>query len=155
MLCVLFICVFLWEIERTLSMRWDACNSLGRFFSYAGEFFLSQNPQIKQNFSTNVSSSQDSGPFPIPSPAGRSVICEVTPIGLLTRVVGKFSRTEDIIFSHRTHRFNRTFCAQFWPHRRPPAYRIHRTFQLKMAVRFCEIGWLNVSVECCVFCSSV
>ena len=24
-----------------------------------------------------------------------------------------------------------------------------------LAVRFCEIGWLNVSVECCVFCSSV
>ena len=24
-----------------------------------------------------------------------------------------------------------------------------------VAVRFCEIGWLNVSVECCVFCSSV
>ena len=24
-----------------------------------------------------------------------------------------------------------------------------------MAVRFCEIGWLNVSVEYCVFCSSV
>jgi len=26
---------------------------------------------------------------------------------------------------------------------------------IKVAVRFCEIGWLNVSVECCVFCSSV
>ena len=24
-----------------------------------------------------------------------------------------------------------------------------------MGVRFCDIGWLNVSVECCVFCSSV
>ena len=24
-----------------------------------------------------------------------------------------------------------------------------------LAVRFCEIGWLNVFVECCVFCSSV
>ena len=46
-------------------------------------------------------------------------------------------------------------CAQFRAHRRPPAYRYHRTFQLKVAVRFCEIGWLNVSVECCVFCSSV
>ena len=47
------------------------------------------------------------------------------------------------------------FCAQFRTHRTPPAYRIHRTFQLMLAVRFCEIGWLNVSVECCVFCSSV
>ena len=58
-------------------------------------------------------------------------------------------------FSHRTHRFNRTLSAQFRTHRRPPAYRYHRAFQLKVAVKFCEIGWLNVSVECCVFCSSV
>ena len=64
------------------------------------------------------------GPSPFPSPAGRRVICEVTPIGLLTRVVEKFfshggclfltrrmsfSFTEDVFFSHRTHRFNRTF----------------------------------------------
>ena len=58
-------------------------------------------------------------------------------------------------FSHRTHRFNRTFQPTFRTHRTPPAYRYHRTFQLKVAVTFCEIGWLNVSVECCVFCSSV
>ena len=58
-------------------------------------------------------------------------------------------------FSHRAHRFNRTFGALFRTHRTPSAYRFHRTFQLKVAVRFCEIGWLNVSVECCVFCSSV
>ena len=47
------------------------------------------------------------------------------------------------------------FCALFRAHRTPPAYRYHRTFQLKMAVRFCVIGWLNVSVKPCVFCSSV
>ena len=58
-------------------------------------------------------------------------------------------------FSHRSHRFNGPFCALFRFHRRPPAYRIHRAFQLKVAVRFCEIGWLNVSVKPCVFCSSV
>ena len=51
--------------------------------------------------------------------------------------------------------FTEPFCALFRTHRTPPAYRIRRTFQLKVAVRFCEIGWLNVSVECCVFCSSV
>ena len=28
-------------------------------------------------------------------------------------------------------------------------------FQLRLAVTFCEIGWLNVSVDFCVFCSSV
>ena len=27
--------------------------------------------------------------------------------------------------------------------------------EASVAIRFCEIGWLNVSVECCVFCSSV
>ena len=32
---------------------------------------------------------------------------------------------------------------------------ITEAFQLRLAVTFCEIGWLNVSVECCVFCSSV
>jgi len=26
---------------------------------------------------------------------------------------------------------------------------------LLLAVTLCDIGWLNVSVECCVFCSSV
>ena len=46
-------------------------------------------------------------------------------------------------------------CAQFRTHRTPPAYRYHRTLLPKMAVRFCEIGWLNVSVGLCVFCSSV
>ena len=28
-------------------------------------------------------------------------------------------------------------------------------FQLRLAVTLCDIGWLNVSVECCVFFSSV
>ena len=51
--------------------------------------------------------------------------------------------------------FTEHFCAQFRAHRRPPAYRVHRALLPKVAVRFCEIGWLNVSVECCVFCSSV
>ena len=63
-------------------------------------------------------------------------------------VVGSF-------ISHRAHRVHWAFWRTFRAHRRPPAYRVHRTFQLKVAVRFCEIGWLNVSVECCVFCSSV
>ena len=33
-LCVLFICVFLWEIERTHSMRYGLWDSLGSFFSH-------------------------------------------------------------------------------------------------------------------------
>ena len=32
---------------------------------------------------------------------------------------------------------------------------VTEAFQLRLAVRFCEIGWLNVSVGLCVFCSSV
>ena len=51
--------------------------------------------------------------------------------------------------------FTELFGAQFRAHRTPPAYRVHRALLLKVAVRFCVIGWLNVSVECCVFCSSV
>ena len=80
------------------------------------------------------------------------------------------SLTKNISFSHEGHFFlslriflslteltdlTELFCALFRTHRRPPAYRIHRTLLPKMGVRFCEIGWLNVSVECCVFCSSV
>ena len=64
------------------------------------------------------------------------------------------SRWEGFSLTERTE-FTEPFGAQFRTHRRPPAYRIHRAFQLKVAVRFCVIGWLNVSVECCVFCSSV
>ena len=51
--------------------------------------------------------------------------------------------------------FTELFGAQFRAHRTPPAYRVHRALLLKVAVRFCVIGWLNVSVGLCVFCSSV
>ena len=61
----------------------------------------------------------------------------------------------DRFFSHRAHRVHGVFWRTFRAHRTPPAYRVHRAFQLILDVRFCEIGWLNVSVECCVFCSSV
>ena len=58
-------------------------------------------------------------------------------------------------FSHRAHRVHGGFWRTFRAHRTPSAYRVHRALLLKVAVRFCEIGWLNVSMECCVFCSSV
>ena len=61
---------------------------------------------------------------------------------------GGFSLTELTEFTEH-------FCAQFRAHRTPSAYRVHRALLPKMAVTFCEIGWLNVSVGCCVFCSSV
>ena len=54
----------------------------------AGEFYLSQSAQSSLSLLAHISSSQDSGPSPNPSPAGRGVICEVTPIGLLVWGVG-------------------------------------------------------------------
>ena len=65
-----------------------------------------------------------------------------------TKRWGVFSLTEHTEFTEH-------FCAQFRAHRTPPAYRVHRALLLKVAVRFCEIGWLNVSVKICVFCYSV
>ena len=41
--------------------------------------------------------------------------------------------------SHRAHRVHGAFLRTFRAHRTPPAYRAHRAFQLKMAVRFCDI----------------
>ena len=88
------------------------------------------------------------------------------------------SKSLGCIISHRTHRFNRAFLAHafvhwkfflsqstqssrsFFAHSFEPTERLRHTevteaFQLTLAVTLCEIGWLNVSVECCVFCSSV
>ena len=58
-------------------------------------------------------------------------------------------------FSHRAHRVHGGFWRTFRAHRGPSAYRVHRALLPKMAVTFCEISWLNVSVALCVFCSSV
>ena len=41
-------------------------------------------------------------------------------------------------FSHRAHRVHGAFWRTFRAHRTPPAYREHRAFLLKLAVRFCE-----------------
>ena len=53
----------------------------------------------------------------------RGVVCEVTPIGLLAYFVKVFSLTELTDLTE-------PFCALFRSHRTPPAYRVHRTFQL-------------------------
>ena len=103
------------------------CGAWGVFSFMLDIFFSHRVHRVNRAFSTNVSSPQDSGPSPNPSPTGRGVICEVTPIGLLTRFLG-------IFFSHRTHRFNRTFQPTFRAHRRPSAYRYHRTLQLSLDV---------------------
>ena len=74
----------------------------------------------------------------------------------LMQVAGEFFLSRRVFFSltERTE-FTEHYCAQFRARRRPPAYRVHRALLLKVAVRFCDIGWLNVSVRLCVFCSSV
>ena len=47
------------------------------------------------------------------------------------------------------------FGARFEPTERLRHTEFTEAFQLRLAVTFCDIGWLNVSVRCCVFCSSV
>mgnify|MGYP007123903605 CR=1 FL=1 len=89
-----------------------------------------------------------SGPSPNPSPNGEGSSMWGYPYRPACTYHRVFSLTELTDLTEH-------ICAQFRTHRRPSAYRYHRTLLLKMAVRFCEIGWLNVSVKLCVFCSSV
>ena len=148
MLCVLFICVLLWEIERTLSMRWDVCNSLERFFSYAGEVFLSQNSQIKQSVIAHSFDSTEGLRHteftealpPTPLRLERGVVCEVTPIGLLRN-------GEETLNAWMTYRGISVIT--------PLSIRRGAGGEASVAVMFCVIGWLNVSVGICLFCSSV
>ena len=61
---------------------------------------------------------------------------------------GVFSLTE------RTE-FTEPFGAPFEPTERLRHTENTEAFQLTLAVTLCVIGWLNVSVKVCVFCSSV
>ena len=114
--CSVHLCS-LWEKEQ---LR----DSLGSFFSHRTHRF-------NRTFLRTVSSPWGGGPSPNPSPAGRGVICEVTPIRLLTYFVKVFSLTE------RTE-FTEPFGAQFRAHRRPPAYRGHRGLSTKIG---CNVLW--------------
>ena len=58
MLCVLFFCVLLWEIERTHCMIQHTNNTLGSFFSHVGKVFLSQSAQSSRRFLAHISSPQ-------------------------------------------------------------------------------------------------
>ena len=51
--------------------------------------------------------------------------------------------------------FTEVFSAHFEPTEGLRHTEFTEAFQLRLAVTFCEIGWLNVSVKPCVFCSSV
>ena len=151
----------------------------------AGEFFSHRTHRFNRTFWRTVLNSQESGPSPNPSPAGRGVICEVTPTRLPLRDItkptsflygylgdyspslrgrgrgrGRYLSDPCVFYSSvlicekkniletRCGVFSLTeltdltdpFGALFRTHRRPSAYRIHRAFQLKMAVRFCVIS---------------
>ena len=163
MLCVLFICVNLWEIKRTLVTRWDACNSLGRFFSH-------RTHRSNRTFLRTVSSPQNASGIQnsqnVTAKDGCMVLwnrltwCLCGPLCVLFICVlcekkNIFETRRGVLSLTELTDLTELFGAQFRTHRTPPAYRIHRTLLPKMAVRFCEIGWLDVSVKLCVFCSSV
>ena len=60
---------------------------------------------------------------------------------ITTKVAGEFLLSQRVFLSlTELTDLTEHFCALFRTHRTPPAYRIHRAFQLKVAVRFCEIG---------------
>ena len=140
-------------------------------FFYSGEFFLSQNSQIKQSViahSFEPTEGLRHTDFTEAFQLRLAVtLCE---IGWLNVSVGLCVFCSSVFFCEKKNNcetrwggfslterteFTELFGAQFRAHRRPPAYRGHRALLPKMAVRFCEIGWLNVSVGLYVFCSSV
>ena len=59
MLCVLFFCVTLWEIECSHYMIQHTNNTLGSFFSHVGKVFLSQSAQSSRRFLAHISSPQN------------------------------------------------------------------------------------------------
>ena len=156
MLCVLFFCVFLWEKEHC------RCVWIG--------FSLTERTEFTEHFGALFRAHRRPPAYRIHRTFQLKVAVRFCVIGWLNVSVkpcvfcssvflcekknncethwGGFSLTELTDLTELISTLFRT-------HRRPPAYRIHRTLLPKTAVRFCEIGWLNVSVECCVFCSSV
>ena len=70
------------------------------FLSLMAEIFFSHRThRFNRTFLRTISSPWGGGPSPNPSPAGRGVICEVTPIRLLTYFVKVFSLTERTEFT--------------------------------------------------------
>ena len=145
-MCVLFFCVTLWEIERTLAMRLGLWDSPGRFFSHRTHRFnrtllrTVSNPQKASGIqnSQNVIAKGGCKVLWLLPPA-RALWNAVHSVHLCLSVRKKmFESRWRRLFSHRTHRFNGAFWHTFRVHRTPPAYREHRALQLMLAVRFCE-----------------
>ena len=82
---------------------------VGLLTFFVGSFFSHWTHRFNRTFSTNVSNPQDSGPSPNPSPAGRGVVCEVTPIGLLVWGVGRFFFHAGDFFLSQSARRSRRF----------------------------------------------
>ena len=96
------------------------------YFSHEGHFFLSlrtllsltkdisfshRTHRSNRTFLRTGSSPKDSGPSPNPSPAGRGVVCEVTPTGLLTRGVSKHFSHAGEFFLSQSAQSSRSFLA--------------------------------------------
>ena len=71
-----------------------------------------------------------------------SVECCVFCSSVLSVRKRTFAKLAGEFFSHRTHRFNRTFPPTFRTHRRPPAYRIHRGLSTKIS---CNVLWYRLT----------
>ena len=124
MLCVLFFCVFLWEIERTLAMRWYTNKLLVSFFSHRSHRF-------NRIFLRTVSNSQNASGIQI-SQSVKTIVD-----------TNKGQHKADILLIGVSR----------WS--LPSPFGAGLGVRPLLGVTFCEIGWLNVSVECCVFCSSL
>ena len=70
----------------------------------------------------------------------RGVVCGVTPIGLLAYFVKVFLSRWGVLSLTELTDLTEPICALFRSHRTPPAYRYHRTFQLKKGVGCWVLG---------------
>ena len=108
-------------------------NTLGRFISHAGEFYLSQSTQSSRSFLAHSfepterlrhTENTEASP-PAPLRMERGVVCEVTPIGLL--IIG-----DGLLNIQRTRRGISVIT--------PLSIRRGAGVRLLLAVRFCDIG---------------
>ena len=185
MLCILFFCVLCekknifetrWGVL-SLTELTDLTEHFSVLFNSWGLFSLTEHTEFTEHFCAQFRAHRRPSAYRVHRALLLKVAVTFCEIGWLNVSVGLCVFCSSVFFCEKknapsiwdkTHEnrwgvlslterteFTEHFCAQFRAHRTPPAYRVHRALLLKVAVRFCEIGWLNVSVECYVFCSSV
>ena len=96
--------------------------------------------------------------FPLTLRIIGSVICKGFLRHKLRQMQGDgrlFSHAGEFFLSQSTQSSRSFFAHSFEPTEHLRHTENTEAFQLTLAVTFCEIGWLDVSVEYCVFCSSV